>query len=35
MAKSLDGLELAKLIESDGGAVVGSYKEPLGEQATW
>ena len=30
MSASLDGLELAKLIESDGGTVVGSYKEPLG-----
>jgi ParB family chromosome partitioning protein len=32
MAKSLDGLELAKLIESDGGTVVGSYLEPLGSK---
>lgn len=30
MSASLDGLELAKLIESDGGTVVGSYREPLG-----
>ncbi len=30
MTASLDGLELAKLIESDGGTIVGSYKEPLG-----
>lgn len=30
MSASLDGLELAKLIEADGGTVVGSYKEPLG-----
>lgn len=30
MAASLDGLELAKLIEQGGGTVVGSYKEPLG-----
>lgn len=30
MAAPLDGLELAKLIEQDGGSVVGSYKEPLG-----
>lgn len=30
MTASLDGLELARLIESDGGTVVGSYKEPLG-----
>ena len=30
MSASLDGLELAKLIEADGGSVVGSYKEPLG-----
>ena len=30
MSASLDGLELAKLIESDGGTIVGSYKEPLG-----
>jgi len=27
---SLDGLELAKLVEADGGTIVGSYKEPLG-----
>ena len=32
MAKSLDGLELAKLIEADGGTVVGSYLEPLGSK---
>ena len=30
MSASIDGLELAKLIEGDGGTVVGSYKEPLG-----
>lgn len=30
MAASLDGLELAKLVEGDGGTIVGSYKEPLG-----
>jgi ParB family transcriptional regulator, chromosome partitioning protein len=30
MHASLDGLELAKLVESDGGQIVGSYKEPLG-----
>ena len=30
MSASLDGLELAKLVESDGGQIVGSYKEPLG-----
>ncbi len=30
MSAPLDGLELAKLIEADGGTVVGSYKEPLG-----
>ncbi|MDP2274477.1 MAG: ParB N-terminal domain-containing protein [Archangium sp.] len=30
MSASLDGLELARLIESDGGTIVGSYKEPLG-----
>lgn len=30
MSASLDGLELAKLVESDGGTIVGSYKEPLG-----
>ena len=29
-AASLDGLELAKLVEEDGGTIVGSYKEPLG-----
>jgi ParB family chromosome partitioning protein len=27
---SLDGLKLAKLVEADGGTIVGSYKEPLG-----
>jgi len=32
MSASLDGLELAKLIEADGGSVVGSYKEPLGSK---
>ncbi len=26
----LDGLELAKLVEADGGTIVGSYREPLG-----
>ena len=30
MHATLDGLELAKLVESDGGQIVGSYKEPLG-----
>ena len=30
MSASLDGLELAKLVEGDGGTIVGSYKEPLG-----
>ena len=30
MFASIDGLELAKLIEADGGTIVGSYKEPLG-----
>jgi ParB family chromosome partitioning protein len=30
MAAAVDGLELARLIEEDGGTVVGSYKEPLG-----
>lgn len=30
MHASLDGLELAKLVASDGGQIVGSYKEPLG-----
>jgi ParB family chromosome partitioning protein len=32
MSASLDGLELARLIEADGGSVVGSYKEPLGSK---
>ncbi|MBL8910696.1 MAG: ParB N-terminal domain-containing protein [Archangium sp.] len=32
MSASLDGLELAKLVESDGGTIVGSYKEPLGSK---
>ncbi|MFO0597286.1 MAG: ParB N-terminal domain-containing protein [Myxococcaceae bacterium] len=32
MSASIDGLELAKLIESDGGSIVGSYKEPLGSK---
>jgi ParB family transcriptional regulator, chromosome partitioning protein len=30
MFASVDGLELAKLVEEDGGTIVGSYKEPLG-----
>lgn len=30
MHASIDGLELAKLVEGDGGQIVGSYKEPLG-----
>lgn len=30
MSATIDGLELAKLIEGDGGTVVGTYKEPLG-----
>ncbi len=30
LATSLDGLELARLVEQDGGTVVGHYKEPLG-----
>lgn len=30
MSAPLDGLELARLVESDGGTIVGSYKEPLG-----
>lgn len=30
MAAAVDGLELARLIEGDGGTIVGSYKEPLG-----
>ncbi|MFT3709548.1 MAG: ParB N-terminal domain-containing protein [Archangium sp.] len=32
MSASIDGLELAKLVEADGGTIVGSYKEPLGSK---